>query len=72
MTISDKAKELLEQFDDLTREYGYATINHGSDQSSGHRLTKAYLSAKADLVQYIASLEHKALAGTSGQDFGKD
>jgi hypothetical protein len=67
MQISDKAKELLEQFDGSAQEFGFHNL-----MSGGSVGVSPYLSAKADLVQSIASLEHKALVGTSGQDFGKD
>jgi hypothetical protein len=68
VNISDKAKALLDRFEELTRDLGHLLLNDGTDWTPGKRLTRDYLSAKADLVSYIAELEAKTVP-RSGQDF---
>jgi hypothetical protein len=53
MKISDKGKELIDVVTCLLSQY----CDTGTESDG-----KAYLSAKADLLQYIADLESKAKA----------
>ena len=58
MTISDKGKELVEEFESRTvhlSDYKHAPWD-------GPNPIKQFLSVKVDLLQYIADLEAKARA----------